>query len=109
MAAGGVNDPRVAGAFALVPREDFRSPGPWPFLRWFRVDASTPSDTDDLVGILPNRDLNNHQLSLNAMMIANIAPQEGEHFVHIAARDRLLYGDPGRARRTLGCGGPYRV
>jgi len=53
MAAGGVNDPRVAGAFALVPREDFHSPGPWPFLRWFRVDASTPSDTDDLVRRAP--------------------------------------------------------
>ena len=75
MAAGGVDDPRVAGAFALVRREDFRGRGPWPFLRWFRGHAPTPSDTDDLVGILPKRDLNNRQLSLHAVLIANIAPR----------------------------------
>ena len=40
MAAGGVDDPRVAGAFALVRREDFRGRGPWPFRRWFRGPAS---------------------------------------------------------------------
>jgi hypothetical protein len=59
MAAGRVDHPRVAGAFALVQREDCRGPGPWPSLRRFRGDAPTPSDTDDLVGILPKRDLNN--------------------------------------------------
>lgn len=41
--------------------------------------------TDDLVGILPERNLNNRQPSLHAMLIAGSAPQPGEHAMHVDA------------------------
>jgi protein-L-isoaspartate(D-aspartate) O-methyltransferase len=41
--------------------------------------------TDDLVSIVAERDLNNGQPSLHAMLIASAAPQPGEHAVHVGA------------------------
>ena len=41
--------------------------------------------TDDVIGILPERNLNNGQPSLHAALIAAAAPQPGEHVVHIGA------------------------
>jgi protein-L-isoaspartate(D-aspartate) O-methyltransferase len=41
--------------------------------------------TDDVVGIVSQRDLNNGQPSLHAMLIASAAPQPGEHVVHVGA------------------------
>ena len=35
--------------------------------------------TDDVIGILPERNLNNGQPSLHAALIAAAAPQPGEH------------------------------
>jgi protein-L-isoaspartate(D-aspartate) O-methyltransferase len=90
-AAAGVEDERVEAAFAAVPREDFLGPGPWPILRWLRGYTRTPSDdpvylyTDDVIGIIPERHLNNGQPSLHAHLIASAAPQAGEHVVHIGA------------------------
>jgi protein-L-isoaspartate(D-aspartate) O-methyltransferase len=90
MAASGVDDPRVEAAFAAVRREDFLGPGPWPILRW-RGYALSPSDdpvylyTDDVIGILPERHLNNGQPSLHAILLASAAPQVGEHVVHVGA------------------------
>jgi protein-L-isoaspartate(D-aspartate) O-methyltransferase len=72
-------------------REDFLGPGPWPILRWFRGYVPTPSAdpvylyTDDVIGILPQRNLNNGQPSLHAHLIASAAPQAGEHVVHVGA------------------------
>jgi protein-L-isoaspartate(D-aspartate) O-methyltransferase len=60
-------------------------------VRWGRGYVETPSAdpvylyTDDLVGILPERNLNNGQPSLHAMLIASAAPQPGEHAVHVGA------------------------
>jgi protein-L-isoaspartate(D-aspartate) O-methyltransferase len=93
MAAAEIADARVEAAFAAVRREDFLGPGPWPVLRlhWGRHYAITPSAdpvylyADDLVGILPERKLNNGQPSLHAKLIAGAVPQEGEHVVHIGA------------------------
>jgi protein-L-isoaspartate(D-aspartate) O-methyltransferase len=91
MAAAGVQDERVEAAFAAVPREDFLGPGPWPILRWLRGYTRTPSDdpvylyTDDVIGIIPERHLNNGQPSLHAHLIASAAPQADEHVVHIGA------------------------
>ena len=91
MAAGGVADRRVEAAFAAVSRENFLGPGPWPILRWFRGYAPTPSADpvylydDVLVGIVPERKLNNGQPSLHAILIAAAAPRPGEHAVHIGA------------------------
>ncbi len=59
--------------------------------RWFRGYVSTPSDdpvylyTDQLVGILPERNLNNGEPSLHARLISSAAPQAGEHVVHVGA------------------------
>jgi protein-L-isoaspartate(D-aspartate) O-methyltransferase len=90
MAAADIDDPRVEAAFAAVRREDFLGPGPWPILRW-RGYAPSPSDdpvylyTDEVIGILPKRHLNNGQPSLHAILLAGTAPQPGEHVVHVGA------------------------
>src|SRR6516162_4068541 len=87
----GVDDARVEAAFAAVRREHFLGPGPWQMPRWSRPYVPTPSDDpvylyqDALVGIVPERNLNNGQPSLQALLIAAAAPQLGEHVVHIGA------------------------
>jgi protein-L-isoaspartate(D-aspartate) O-methyltransferase len=92
MAALGAADPRVEATFAAVRRENFLGPGPWQILRWRGPQpqyAATPNADpvqlyiDSVVGILPERNLNNGQPSLHALLIAAAAPQAGEHVVHI--------------------------
>jgi len=123
MAAAGVADRRVEAAFAAVRREHFLGPGPWPILRWGRGYEPTPSRDpvylydDVLVGIIPERNLNNGQPWLHAMLIASAAPRRGEHAVHIGAgvgyytailhrlvgrtgRVAAIEFDPGLAERT---------
>jgi protein-L-isoaspartate(D-aspartate) O-methyltransferase len=91
MAAGGVSDPRVEAAFAAVAREDFLGPGPWQIVRWGGGYRTTPDSdpvylyTDDVIGILPERNLNSGQPSLHAALIVAAAPQPGEHVVHVGA------------------------
>jgi protein-L-isoaspartate(D-aspartate) O-methyltransferase len=91
MAEFGVVDPRVEAAFAAVRREDFLGPGPWPVPRLWRGYVPTPSDdpvylyADRLIGIIPERSLNNGQPSFLAKLIAAAAPQSHEHAVHIGA------------------------
>ena len=76
MAAAGVEDRRVEAALAAVRREQFLGPGPWPILRWGRGYVPTPSRdpaylyADVLVGIIPERDLNNGLPSFLAALIA---------------------------------------
>src|SRR6266702_4666660 len=70
MAAAGIADRRVEAAFAAVPRETFLGRGPWPILRRERGYVATPRAdpvylyADVLVGIIPERNLNNGQPSL---------------------------------------------
>jgi protein-L-isoaspartate(D-aspartate) O-methyltransferase len=91
MAAAGVADRRVEAAFAAVRREDFLGRGPWPILRWDRGYVPTPTRNpiylyaDVLVGILPERNLNNGQPSFLAALIAGASPRPGEHVVHVGA------------------------
>jgi protein-L-isoaspartate(D-aspartate) O-methyltransferase len=95
LAAAEVRDARVEAAFAAVRREDFLGPGPWPVVRFFgpshRRYVTTPSAdpvylyTDDAVGMLPERNLNNGVPSFHAVLIAAAAPQKGEHVVHVGA------------------------
>ena len=86
-----VDDARVEAAFAAVRREHFLGPGPWLMPRWSRRYVPTPSDDpvylyqDALVGIVPERDLNNGQPSLHALLIAAAASRPGQHVVHIGA------------------------
>jgi protein-L-isoaspartate(D-aspartate) O-methyltransferase len=82
--------PRVEAAFAAVRREHFLGPGPWPLLR-FHPYVTTPDDDpvylyqDLLVGLVPERRLNNGEPSGHAMLMAHAGPQPGEHVVHIGA------------------------
>jgi protein-L-isoaspartate(D-aspartate) O-methyltransferase len=82
--------PRVEVAFAAVRREAFLGPGPWPIcIRGGHV--TTPDDDpvylyqDVLVGLIPERRLNNGQPSGHAMLIARADPRPGQHVVHIGA------------------------
>src|SRR6266446_3921576 len=89
LAAARVDNARLDAAFSAIRREDFLGPGPWPILRWFREYVTTPDAdpvylyTDDLVGILPERQLNNGQPSLHAHLVHQASPAAGEHVVHI--------------------------
>lgn len=94
MFAAGITDPRVEAAFAAVPREAFLPPGPWQIVRWSFISNSrgyvTTPDADPvfiyddtIVALRPERNLNNGQPALHAVLIANAAPRLGEHVVHI--------------------------
>jgi protein-L-isoaspartate(D-aspartate) O-methyltransferase len=91
LAAARVTDARLEAAFAAVKREDFLGRGPWPILRWMRDYVPTPDSdpvylyTDDLVGIIPAKRVNNGQPSLHAILINSARPQPGEHVVHVGA------------------------
>jgi protein-L-isoaspartate(D-aspartate) O-methyltransferase len=91
-AAAHVTDERITDAFAAIPREDFLGPGPWPIHRYFpRAYVASPSAdpvylyTDDVVGIVPERRLNNGQPSLHAYLLSRAMLREGEHIVHVGA------------------------
>ncbi len=90
-AALGVDDERVEAAFAEVPREDFLGPGPWPVFRMRKAYVPTPTAdpvylyTDEVVGIDPDRHINNGQPSIHAFMLSQAAPRDGDHVVHVGA------------------------
>ena len=89
LAAARVRDRRLEASFAAVKREDFLGPGPWPVLRWLGQYVPTPDAdpvylyTNDLVGILPERNLNNGQPSLHAHLMHETAVAGGDHVVHV--------------------------
>jgi protein-L-isoaspartate(D-aspartate) O-methyltransferase len=91
MASFGVVDRRIEAAFASVRREDYLGRGPWQVIRWGQGYVPTPNRDpvylydDVVVGILPERNLNNGQPSLHALMIASASPRPGEHVVHVGA------------------------
>lgn len=94
LAVAGVRDARLETAFAAVRREDYLGPGPWPMLRWSggpeRYADSPDADptylyTNDLVGIVPDRHINNGQPSLHAALMAAAEVREGDHVVHVGA------------------------
>jgi protein-L-isoaspartate(D-aspartate) O-methyltransferase len=89
LASVGVANNSLETAFANVRREDFVGPGPWPIFRYNGVYVPTPSDdpvylyTDVLVGLVPERGINNGQPSLHAYLLATAAPANGDHVVHV--------------------------
>src|SRR5579872_6122974 len=91
MAVFGVIDRRVETAFATIKRADFLGRGPWQIVRWGRGYVPPPNRDpvylydDVVVGILPERNLNNGQPALHAHLIASAAPRPGEHVVHVGA------------------------
>ena len=88
-AAWVVDNARLEAALSATRREDFLGAGPWWILRRFGDYVTTPDAdpvylyTDDLVGILPERRLNNGQPSLHAHLIHQAAPATGDHVVHV--------------------------
>ena len=64
-------------------------PAPWHIVRRGGGYRATPDAdpiylySDDVIGILPKRNLNNGQPSLHAALIAAAAPQPREHVLHI--------------------------
>lgn len=90
-AAVRVANERIETAFAEVPREDFLGPGPWPIFRMRKAYVLTPAAdpvylyTDDIVGIIPERHINNGQPSLHAFLLSQAATREGEDIVHVGA------------------------
>ncbi len=92
LAEAHVTDARLENAFAEVPREDFLGPGPWliydvPGGRYVRSPDADPVHiyTDDLVGIAPERHINNGQPSFHATLLSRARLQEGEHAVHVGS------------------------
>jgi len=89
LAAVGVDNPPLEAAYAAVPRENFSGQGPWQIFRWRMAYRPTPTAdpvylyTDDLVGLIPERRVNNGQPSLHAHLINQAAPKKGEHVVHV--------------------------
>lgn len=90
LASVGVDDARLENAYASVRREHYLGPGPWPILRG-RGYVPTPSDdpvylyTDVLIGMVPERGLNNGMPSYHAPLISSASVRAGEHVVHVGA------------------------
>jgi protein-L-isoaspartate(D-aspartate) O-methyltransferase len=85
-----VSDARVERAFAAVKRERYLGPGPWPILRHSGYLSTPDADpvnlySDVLVGIIPERGLNNGMPSYHAPLIASAAIRPDEHVVHVGA------------------------
>lgn len=78
-------------AFANVPREAYVGAGPWQIFQWLGSYITTPDAdpawlySDNLIGLDPERGLNNGQPSAHARWIASAAPGPGEHVVHVGA------------------------
>ena len=84
----GSTDARLINAFATVPREDYLGRGPWSI---FVGSGYLPTISDDprllyqdvLVGIAPDRGINNGQPTLHARCLAAAAVSIGDTVVHI--------------------------
>ena len=83
---------RLVRAFAEVPRENFLGPGPWKLLipGYRKIGYVSSADAhprhlydDILVGILPERFLNNGHPGSLASWLDWLDPRPGEHAVHI--------------------------
>ena len=88
---GGVENPALEDAYAATRREAFLGAGPWPVWRLGGGYRQTPDAdpawlySDILVGIIPERGLNNGQPSGHAAWIAAADPRPGDHVVHVGA------------------------
>ncbi len=90
--AGGATSPALVDAFAAVRREKFVGPGPWPIFRWPGEGYRTTPDADPLylyadvlVGLIPERTLNNGQPSGHAAWLESVDIRPDDHVVHVGA------------------------
>lgn len=84
------SDPRLARAFAAVPREAFLPPGPWKIMvNGLYVDTPSADPVylyqNVLVALDAGKRINNGEPSLHAAWLAAVAPQRGEAVTHIGA------------------------
>jgi protein-L-isoaspartate(D-aspartate) O-methyltransferase len=98
----------IAAALAAIPRERFVGPPPWnlrPPSGYLQTAANDPVVLyqDVVVPLGRGWGLNNGQPSLHAMCLAALAPQKGEHALHVGAGTgyyttilAMLVGETGR-------------
>ena len=84
-----VSDPRLIEAFATVPREHYLGPGPWHVLG-SRPDYAVTASADPAsvyvnapIALDPERRINNGEPALHIGLMAELAPQPGDHVVQI--------------------------
>ncbi len=87
---GNATYPPLEAAFAAVRREAYLGEGPWPVFFWTGYRTTPDADpawlySDILVGLVPDRGLNNGQPSGHANWMAAAQVQPGEHVVHVGA------------------------
>lgn len=90
MASLGLIHPGIEAAFATVERERYLGPGPWPILRSHGYRPTPDANpvhlySDVLIGIVPERGLNNGMPSYHMPLMASADIRAGEHVVHIGA------------------------
>ena len=88
--AGVAGNARLMSAFSKVPREAFIGPPPWIFsdFRKYREMASTDPMVlyqDLVIGLHPDRGVNNGMPSLHASALHALKIREGETVVHLGA------------------------
>jgi len=85
-----VSDERIVAAFATVPREDYVGPGPWqiPVAEGYiatGTDDPTILYQDILIGLVPERGINNGEPTLHAKCIGAAGVHPGDVVIHIGA------------------------
>jgi protein-L-isoaspartate(D-aspartate) O-methyltransferase len=88
--AGVPKDGRLRTAFAAIPREGFVGPGPWKVFTLAGYIETPSADTaflyqDVVVGLAPERKINNGQPVLHAFCLAALNVKDGETVIHIGA------------------------
>lgn len=83
-------DQRLIDAFSAVPREDYVGSGPWQVSTGSGYIPTVSDDPallyqDILVGLAPERRINNGQPSLHARCLVTAAPAPGESVLHVGA------------------------
>ncbi len=98
--ASRADDPRLETAFAETPREAFMGPGPWSMPGIGFTYRLTPNNDlhwlyqDTLVGLIPEKGLNNGQPSFLAFPYWSLRCQGGRACRPYRRRRRLLYRHP---------------
>jgi protein-L-isoaspartate(D-aspartate) O-methyltransferase len=85
-----VTDAPIVDAFAYVKREDFVGAGPWhikvgPGYLMTETDDPVVLYQDILVGLSPDRGINNGEPSLHAKCIGAASPKSSDIVVHVGA------------------------
>lgn len=83
-------DGRLTTAFASTARERFVGPGPWKVFTlggYIETPSADPAFLyqDVVVGLAPERKINNGQPTLHAFCLAALNVKEGETVIHIGA------------------------